>query len=46
MISSRLECFLQGSNSFDRVGVTLYCVGMLSRGLEGFRHGWNTFVQR
>jgi hypothetical protein len=40
-----LECFLEGWNTFDRVGIPLYRVGMLSGGLEYFRQGWNTFVQ-
>jgi hypothetical protein len=31
-----LECFLEGWNAFDRVG-------MLSTGLECFRQGWNAF---
>jgi hypothetical protein len=29
-----LECFLQGWNALYRVGIPLYRVGMLSRGLE------------
>jgi hypothetical protein len=29
-----MECFLEGWNSFDRVGITLYRVGMLSTGFE------------
>jgi hypothetical protein len=36
MPSPGLECFLQGRNTFDRVGIPLYMVGMLSRGLECF----------
>jgi hypothetical protein len=31
-----LECFLEGWNAFDRVGIPLYSVGMLSRWLERF----------
>jgi hypothetical protein len=40
-----LECFLQGWNAFDRVGIPLYRAGMLSTGLECFRQCWYTFVQ-
>jgi hypothetical protein len=40
-----LECFLQGWNAFDRGGIPLYRVGILSIGLECFRRSWNTFVQ-
>jgi hypothetical protein len=29
-----LECFLEGWNPFDRVGIPLYTVGMLSTELE------------
>jgi hypothetical protein len=36
MLSRGLECFRQGWNAFDRVG-------MLSRGLECFLEGWNAF---
>jgi hypothetical protein len=45
-----LECFLQGWNAFDSVGIHLYSVGMLSigleylcTGLECFLQGWNAF---
>jgi hypothetical protein len=31
-----LECFLQGWNDFDSVGIHLYRVEVLSRGLECF----------
>jgi hypothetical protein len=41
----QLECFLQGWNDFDSVGIPLYRVGMLSRGLECFRQCWYTFEQ-
>jgi hypothetical protein len=40
-----LECVLQGWNAFDSVGIPLYMVGMLSRGLACFRHCFYTFVQ-
>jgi hypothetical protein len=40
-----LERFLMGWNAFDRVGIPLYRVGMLSRGLECFRQSWNNYVQ-
>jgi hypothetical protein len=36
MLSSGLECFLAGWNAFDKVGITLYSVGLLSIGLECF----------
>jgi hypothetical protein len=29
-----LECFPEGWNAFDRVGIALYMAGMLSTGLE------------
>jgi hypothetical protein len=29
-ICTELECFLEGWNAFDRVGIPLYTVGMLS----------------
>jgi hypothetical protein len=45
-----LQCFLQGWNAFDRVGIPLYRVAMLSTeleylctGLESFLGGWNAF---
>jgi hypothetical protein len=44
-ICTELECFLQGGNVFHRVGIPVYSVGMLSRGLECFRQCWYTFVQ-
>jgi hypothetical protein len=34
MLSRRLECFLEGWNAIDRVGIPLYTVEMLSGGLE------------
>jgi hypothetical protein len=40
-----LVCFLQCWNAFDSVGMPLYIVGMLSRGLECFRQSCNNFVQ-
>jgi hypothetical protein len=43
-LCTELECFLHGGNAFYRIGIPLYIVGMLSRGLECFRHSWNTFV--
>jgi hypothetical protein len=36
-----LECFLQGWNAFDSVGITLYRVAILSRDLECFLQGCN-----
>jgi ABC-type glycerol-3-phosphate transport system permease component len=43
MLPTGLECFLQGRNTFDRVGIPLYRVGMLSTVLECFLEGWNAF---
>jgi hypothetical protein len=42
-LCTQLECFLQGWNDFDSVGIPLYRVGMLSRELECFRQCWYTF---
>jgi hypothetical protein len=41
MLSRGLECFLEGWNAVDTVGIALYRVGMLSRMLECFRQSWN-----
>jgi hypothetical protein len=50
MLSTGLECFLQGWNAFDRVGIALYRVAMISTVLEYictelacFLEGWNAF---
>jgi hypothetical protein len=43
MFSTVLEYLLQSGNAFDRVGIPLYTVEMLSRGLECFLEGWNAF---
>jgi hypothetical protein len=52
MLSTELACFLQGWNAFDRVGIALYRVGMLSTGLEYlctelecFLQVWNAFYR-
>jgi hypothetical protein len=45
MLSTVLECCLQDWIAIDRVGLSLYTVEMLSRGLECFRQIWYTFVQ-
>jgi ABC-type glycerol-3-phosphate transport system permease component len=45
MLITGLEDFRHSWNAFDRVGIPLYRVGMLSSGLERFRQSWNTFVQ-
>jgi hypothetical protein len=45
VLCTELECFLEGWNAFDRVGITVYRDGMLSRGVECFRQCWYTFVQ-
>jgi hypothetical protein len=42
-LCTELECFLEGWNAFDRVGISLYRVGMLYTGLECFLEGWNAF---
>jgi hypothetical protein len=44
-LSTELECFLDGWNAFDSVGIPLYRVGMLSAGLECCQQSRNTFVQ-
>jgi hypothetical protein len=44
-LCTELQCFLEGWNAFDSVGIHLNRVGMLSRGLECFRQCWYTFVQ-
>jgi hypothetical protein len=43
MHSRGLECFRQSWNAFDRVGIHLYRVEMLSIGLECYRQSWNAF---
>jgi hypothetical protein len=43
-LCTELECFLQGGNAFYKVGIPLYMLQMLSRGLACFRQSWNTFV--
>jgi hypothetical protein len=40
-----MESFLEGWNAVDKVGITLYRVGVLSTGWECFLQGCNTFVQ-
>jgi hypothetical protein len=35
--------FVQGCKAFDRVGIPLYRVGMVSSRLECFLEGWNAF---
>jgi hypothetical protein len=44
-LCTQLECFLEGWNAFDSVGIPFYRVGLLSRGLECSRQSWSTFVQ-
>jgi hypothetical protein len=44
-LCTELECSLEGWNAFDSVGIPLYRVGVLSRGLECYRQCWYTFVQ-
>jgi hypothetical protein len=44
-LCTALECFPEGWNAFDRVGIPLYRIEMLSAGLECFRQSRNSFVQ-
>jgi hypothetical protein len=43
MLSRVLDCFLEGWNSFHRVEIHLYSVGMLSAELECSLQCWNAF---
>jgi hypothetical protein len=43
-LCTELQFLLEGWNAFDRVGIPLYILQMLSRGLACFRQSWNTFV--
>jgi hypothetical protein len=50
MLSRVLECirkswntFVQGCKAFDRVGIPLYRVGMVSSRLECILESWNAF---
>jgi hypothetical protein len=43
MHSRGLECFLERWYAFDRVGIPLHRVEMLSRVLVCFLEVWNTF---
>jgi hypothetical protein len=38
-LCTRLKCFLEGWHAFDKFGIPLYRVGMISAGLEYFRQG-------
>jgi ABC-type glycerol-3-phosphate transport system permease component len=40
-LCTRLKCFLEGWNTFDRIGIPLYRVGLLATVLECFLQGWN-----
>jgi DNA-binding Xre family transcriptional regulator len=40
-LCTELECFPEGWNALDRVGIPWYRVGMFSAGLECFLQGWN-----
>jgi hypothetical protein len=42
-LCTEFECFLQGWNALDRVGIPLCRVGMLSRTMECSRQSWNAF---
>jgi hypothetical protein len=37
------ECFVEGWNAFDSVGIALYRVGTPSIGLECFLQSWHAF---
>jgi hypothetical protein len=41
-LCTELDCFLEGWNAFDRVGIPLYTVEMHCRVLECFLEDWNT----
>jgi hypothetical protein len=43
MIFTGMECFLEGWNPFERVGIPLYRVEMPSRVFECIPEGWNAF---
>jgi ABC-type spermidine/putrescine transport system permease subunit II len=45
MLSRRLECYLEGWSTFDRVGIPLNRVGLLSTGLECCLQSWNDFYR-
>jgi hypothetical protein len=40
---TELQCSLEGWHAFDRAGIHLYTVGMLSTVLECFLEGCNAF---
>jgi hypothetical protein len=42
-LCTQLECFLEGWNALDRVGITLYRVAIFSRELECFLQRWYAF---
>jgi hypothetical protein len=44
-LCTRLECFLEGGNASDRVGIPLYRVGMLPTVLECLLQCWNAFYR-
>jgi hypothetical protein len=44
-LCTELDCFLEGWNDFERVGIPLYTVKMHSIGLECFRQSGNPLVQ-
>jgi hypothetical protein len=52
MLSRGLKCFLEGWNAFERVGIPLYRVAMVSTeleylctGLKWILVGWNAFYR-
>jgi hypothetical protein len=42
-LCTALECFPEGWNAFDRVGIPVYRIEILSRELECFLQSWNAF---
>jgi hypothetical protein len=44
-VCTELECFLEGWNAFDRIGIPFYRVGIHATVLECFLQGWNAFYR-
>jgi hypothetical protein len=42
-LSTELECFLQGWNAFERIGMPSRGLELLCTGLECFLEGWYAF---
>jgi hypothetical protein len=45
MLSTGLECFLKGSNAFDRVGMLSTELEYLCTESERYVQGWNSFYR-